>query len=448
MKAKNIIQGAVRAAAALFVVMTLAAGCSLFMSEDEKRIKIVNKELSLVAIDDAESYSTDSIEKAKAIGSRAPAKPEVPGGATITLLAEVDPPKTAEGKELQASHIFLDPEGKTAYVSYMLRGEEVAGGLDVFDVSKPDKPVLLFSQLFDSKTTAFDIAVVQADANTVYLGGQQPDQSGEGKHAFLMAVPLKSKNNGVDTSKAVSTRLPGHFVTDLYLTQSALYVTTGAYTPAQPNVGLYVLDPATLAVKASKTDSYPDLRSVALSSSNVAVFEANWTDPATEALVDIYRNGDLNDATKRAQIQLDDYKPDAEAKSRMAWYKDTILVAANHSGVVLINAKDAGNPSIRGSIPAPSLNPSLVEVENQSSNAVSSGYTGKKNLIYIANGEAGLWVGDADAIESQNNKSTAAVAGSIRFGADESVNYVASKNELVICASGLGGLKILSIKAK
>lgn len=415
----------------------LISSCNLNPSVDQSRVTYTNETLSLVDINDASAYSTT----AKALkGGTAKAKPEVPGGATITLVADVAPPSSAAGDTLQASHIFLSPDAKTAFVSYMLQGAQVSGGLDVFDISNPKHPQLKYSQLFPD----FDVAVVQADANTIYLGGQKIDESGNGNSAYILRIPY-SKSGGLDMSKTTQTSLAGYFATDLFLTESALYVTTGTASSSQPNVGLFVLDPNTLTIDEQKTDSYPDLRSVAMQSSNVAVFEAATTSPIiTNTRVDIYKNGDLSNPANLTSVDLSAYPPDAEAKDKMEYYSNkTIFVATNRNGVVIVDAADG---TIQGSVPAPAL--ASIDLANQTSNAVSSGNTGKKDLIYIANGEAGLWVGDASALEDQTDDSTANIAGTIRFNAEESVNYVVSKSSTVICASGLGGIKILDISAK
>ncbi len=429
--------------AIIFMVATLSAvalilGCNLNPSVDQSRVTYPNETLSLVDINDASAYSTTT----KALkGGTERKKLEVPGGATITLVAEVSPPTSAAGDTLQASHIYLSSDGETAFVAYMLQHEKVSGGLDVFDISIPRHPQLKYSQLFPD----FDIAVVQADANTVFLAGQKIDESGEGKSAYILRIPY-SKRGGLDMSETLEKHLPGYFATDLYLTESALYVTTGTASTTQPNVGLFVLDPDTLEVVAQKTSDYPDLRSVAVHSSNVAVFEAATSSPTTtNARVDIYKNDDFSDSTKPTSIDLSAYPPDAGAKAKMEYYSDkTIFVATNSHGVVIL---DADKGTIQGRVPAPAL--AFVKLADQTSNAVSSGNTGKKDLIYIANGEAGLWVGDASALEEQTTtNSTWNIAGTIRFNARESVNYVASKKSTVICASGLGGIKILDISAK
>lgn len=436
MKTKSSFFISVTLGISVFVI--IFASCSLSNSQDSSRLTKVNQELSLVDINDTTTYSTAP----KGVRATAKAKPDVPGGATITLIAEVEPPTTSSGETLQASHIYLTPDGKTAFVSYMLQGDSTAGALDVFDVASPDNPQLLFSSLFDTAENAFDIAVVHADANTVYLAGQKIDQTGKGNSAYVVSVPY-SKKDGLNIAALKSVSLPGYFATDIALTEHDLFVTTGAYSATQPNVGLYVLDPSTLEIKNKVTTGYPDLRSVAYQSSDIAVFEAQSASPVATARIDIYKNSDISAAP--VSVDLKDYPPDAEAKSKIAYYKDTLFAAANRSGVVIVDAK---NGKIQGCVPAPALDTAIVELKDQTSNAVSSGNTGKKDLIYIANGEAGLWVGDAAGLEAQTTSSTENIAGTIRFGAHESVNYVAAKNATVICASGLGGIKILTIVAK
>jgi len=426
----------------LIFIMTI--GLILFMActldtpiSGADRVSYPDKALDLVDITDAVSYSPRSMHgEAKTAIPRAPA---TPGGALITLVAEVAPPSDAQGRKLQASHVELTANGKYAIVSYMLRENAVSGAIDIFDVSNPARPTLLRNILFPN----FDIAAVIEEPGTLFLAGQTLDDTGAGKSARVTSLSF-SDRGVVDLASEKTVQLPGYFATDLVRQNGLLFVTTGTYSVTQPAVGLYALEPTTLATSASLTNAYPDARSVVVDGSDVAVFEAQYTSPLVTCHLDIYRNGVLGSTP--SSIALTSYPATAEAKAKMAYYQDgeLFLVATNRSGVAII---DAQTKSFKTSIPAPSLPANIVPLENQSSNAVAIGNSGSKDIVFIANGEAGLWVGDGDLIKHQPSTSTtASISGSIRFGAGESVNFVASKNTLAVAAVGTGGLKMLTIK--
>jgi len=422
--------------ALMFSLLYLGA-CALDNSEEETdRLSYSDVELSLVDITDADSYSrsvpgwTRGDAVARAVSA--------PGGAVIKLVAEVDPPEDAQGRLLQASHVALSSNGQYAAVGYMLRGDEASGAIDVFNISNPSKPKLQSTHFFPG----FDIAAVLVESGSLFLAGQTPDQSGDGRSARV--VSLDFSNSGVvSLSSEKSVQLPGYFATDLSREDDVLFVTTGTYSSNQTAVGIYALDTETLETSESVTAGYPDARSVVSGGSDVAIFEAQYSDPASNCRLDIYADGELESAP--ASIDLSAYPATAEAKAKSAYFEDAelYLVAANRSGIAIV---DARRGTLKAGIPAPGLAGSLVPPENQSSNAVSMGDAGGRDIVLIANGEAGLWVGDGNLVRAQTTSSTSSINGSIRFGSGESVNFVASRNTLAVAAVGTGGLKMLTIQ--
>lgn len=422
---------------AVLLCFALVSACDLGTPE-VNRVTYHDEELVLVDVADGGSYSRTLTVGAGSRAAKA-AKP-APGGSTITYVAEVEPPEDPLGKKLQASHIALSSDAKYAIVSYMLRGEGSSGAVDIFDVSKPSKPVLLKSTIIPN----FDISVVVEESKKLYLAGQRIDDSGARNHAFVMAVDYSTSTGELNMDAAATYALPGYFATDLVRQNGLLYVTTGAYSPEQPNIGLFALklESGALTVDASNVSGYPDLRSVAVGGSDLAVFEAQFASPASTCRLDIYSGGTLGSLSK--SVNLSSFPAQAEAKSKVGYYGGLFFVAANQSGVAIVNPVDG---TVKASIPAPSI--AGLSLELQASNAVSSGNAGgTADILLIANGEAGLWVGDGTAIKSQSGSSLANISGSIRFGAGESVNYVASKSTLAVAAVGTGGLKILNIAVK
>jgi len=151
------------------------------------------------------------------------------------------------------------------------------------------------------------------------------------------------------------------------------------------------------------------------------------------------------DAATRTRIDVPGVGATPESKSGLAWIasggKNLYAVSANRNGVAIVDA-ESGN--LLTTIPAPDL--STVKPENQASNSVSTGTASDKATFFIANGEAGLYVGDLDLIGDA--EASWGIAGTIRFGEGQSVNYASSKNNVVVAATGTGGLKILELAAK
>jgi hypothetical protein len=422
----------------LFVVALVSAlifSCAIPSSTDESgRVTYQNEDLRLVDITDATTYSRGAASMARGATARK-AKPELIGNVSITLTAEVEPPQDADGTSLQASHVWLTENGKYAIVGYMLQGDAISGAVDVIDVSEQARPKIVSTLLLPG----FELAAVIEEANTLYLAGRTSAEDASGGWAHVEAYSISSKGV-LGESALASVTLPGYFATALAFKTHKLYVTTGAYSDVQTAVGLYVLDSATLAVTDQLTTGLPDLRSVIVEGSDVSVLEASYGAPATDASIRTFAKGELDKAP--TVHSLASYPTTAESKSGLIAYGDVYFAALNRSGLAIVDPS-AGSP-VQGSIPVPSLEG--IDPDKQSTNSVSTGDVGAKKLIYIANGEAGLWVAAADSIESQSGASTENIAGSIRFGAGESVNYIASKNKLAVAAVGTGGLKILTIE--
>lgn len=426
------------AVAAIIAVFLMASGCSLSLSTGNERVTYRDVDLALVDINDAQNYSIpQETAGGKSAGAAASKGPVVPGVSVIKLVAEVAPPKSPDGEPLQASHIALTSNGSYAIVTYMLRGEKVYGAVDIFDVSSLLRPKILSTTPFPD----FDIAAVVEYNGAIYLAGQRIDESGAGNSALVMRIPYSSKGILLtDQSKQIS--LAGYFATDIACKGDTVYVTTGTASEAHREVGLFALKSASLEIISKVTSGYPDLRSVAIAdeANDVAVFEAKfdtqWMSAANH--IAFYAGGDLSKSPRT--VDLSKYPASSEAKSKLEYYNNVLLVATNRSGVVIV---DPTKQKINANIPAPKL--AGIPLENQSSNAISVGTSNSKDIVFIANGEAGLWVGDGGSIEDQNEDGTSSIYGSIRFGYGQSVNYVASKSSLVVAAVGTGGLKVLRL---
>lgn len=406
----------------LGTVFVSMSSCSL-TDLGQSRISRPDMELALVDLN-----GTDSSLLSEAVtGTRSRAV--VPGDNTIYLRATVDSPQSGDGTILQASHVALSPNGRYAFVTYMLQGEAAYGALDVFDLLDPANPLLVSASVYPD----VDLAVVQYDGSYVYIGGQKNDQTGAGNSAWIRAIKFSGTELQLNTSP-IERSLPGYFVTGIANLGSNVYVSTGTNNASGTlAVGLYRLNAGNLEELGADTTSLDDLRSVAVNGSDsVAAFNAPvgsenaflrvWTTTLSSP-----RIFDLPGI-----VVLD------QSKTGMQLVDNAWAIAVNRSGVVLV---DQSSGLVQATIPAPSL--PVVAAELQSSNSISTGFANSKGLYMISNGEAGLWVGDADNIT--DSSMNYGLAGSIRFGAGESVNHADSKNTVIVAATGLGGVRIMEI---
>lgn len=416
--------------ALLWLSMAFAA-CSLGLdTTGSSRVTHPDTELNLVDTSLPSTYSlgaarSGTTKSNSATSDRSRAINPIQG-LHIILRAEVAHPTASDGTSLQASHIAIAPNGKKAYVAYMERGDAKFGALDVFDVSNPSVPVLASSELFPGG----DIAALTLDGNTLYLVGSKDDPGG---NAWVLALPLQG--NGVMTAAYRERHLPGSFATDIQVASGRLYVTT-ATSAASKSAGLYVLEAGNLStVTALDSSALDDLRSVVVDGDTIVVLSAQWPNDSATAVPKLRFYGSKLLASPMDQA-LTGFNLQAEAKSDMTVIDSYVFVACNLTGVAIFSTE---SHSLVSTIPPPNLDTAIVPRVNQSSNSLSSGKAGDKNLYFIANGEAGMWVGDRESVTAAGN----GIVGSIRFGQGQSVNCVAGKNTTVVAAVGTGGLKIM-----
>jgi hypothetical protein len=136
--------------------------------------------------------------------------------------------------------------------------------------------------------------------------------------------------------------------------------------------------------------------------------------------------------------------PDADvsgSKSAMEIAGGKAFVAAGPEGVQVVCLDDG---QIVGSVPRPDpasvgLDPSVV---------VTNAVTVQDDLMFISNGEAGVYAAaGAASFESPScGAQQIDVLGRLRFDDLESVNHVAYRGEYLFVAAGLGGLKIVLVE--
>lgn len=319
----------------------------------------------------------------------------------LQLIAEVAAP-THQGKTLQATHI--DFSGNKVYVSYNTRGETYLGGVDVFDVSNEAQPRLI-SQAIMPNT---DISSVVFNNNFVYLASATDVD----KDASLTAPAVLDRialSNGVLTSTSGRVQLKGFVGKNILAKNNKIYVVSSTQG------GLSVVNPADFKEEKSLAITGSSALASNASGSNIFVLK----DKPGQIL-----GLNASDLSIAKTINLAADLP--ETASHIETINDNFLHAAGRAGLNYLSSSGA----LIDNIPVPvtaGVDPEDIVTNNVSIN---------NNLIYIANGAAGLYVAKLEG-------STLVLLGKASLGA--STNYVKSSGNLIFVATGNGGLKILKM---
>lgn len=349
------------------------------------------------------SYVNDAVSLMSA-GDKAVESREDFSQYNLQLIAEVAAP-TYQGKTLQATHI--DFAGNKVYVSYNTRGETYLGGIDVFDVSNQSRPALV-SQAIMPNT---DISSVVYNNNYVYLASATDAD----KDVTLTAPAVLDRialNNGLLSSSTGRVQLKGFVGKNIIAKNNRIYVVSAEQG------GLSVVNPNDF-----KEEKYsPFTGSVALSSN------------ASGSTIFVLKNKpgqiiglNANDLTTAKTIALGADLPETE--SHVELVNDNFLHAAGRAGLNYLSSTGA----LLDNIPVPASVPGADPAD-----VVSNNVSINNNLVYIANGAAGLYVAKLDG-------NTLVLLGKASLGA--STNYVKASGNLIFVATGTGGLKILKMTA-
>ncbi|MGB5397089.1 MAG: hypothetical protein WBN96_08070, partial [Gammaproteobacteria bacterium] len=130
----------------------------------------------------------------------------------------------------------------------------------------------------------------------------------------------------------------------------------------------------------------------------------------------------------------------AESKSTVEIAGGKAIIAAGPDGVQIM-CLDSGQ--IIGSVARPDpaslgLDPSVV---------VTNAVTVDENLMFISNGEAGVYVAEADEDFSNDDCKVQNITmlGKLQFDDLQSANHVVYRDGFLYVAAGLGGVKIVSV---
>lgn len=359
-------------------------------------------------------------------GAEAAAAP-VAGGRrefSLTLVAEVAPPEV-DGVTLQASHAVI--RNDRAYVAYNVQGALRRGGVDVFDVGDLDDIALLSEALLLDA----DVGAVDLYQGSRLMLATSSDDPGFSTPAVLEVISLK---NGRLTAESERVDLPSYAGTGVRVDGKTIYVTSG--TGGDPVGGLSVFDRPSLALVAF--DPFEDARDVDVNEGRVVAMRGTpgtvrVYDPDSHRLVATAEGGGA-------------MRP--ESKSSVFVAGGCAYYAAGEDGLRVVNLVSGATVT---TIPVPAVDGVAPD------DAVTNGVSWDDDLVFLANGGAGLFVAQArdDLDKADNGRSGVGgctadglgleLVGQVRFPDGASANYVTSRNNLLFVANGMGGLSVVRI---
>jgi hypothetical protein len=336
---------------------------------------------------------------------------------TLTLAANVTPP-VVNGITLMASGVTL--KANLAVVSYMVKGDARAGALDVIKVSDEQHPVLMSRATFSNA----DIIAADFDEGTVWYVGASDDPS-LAAPAFLGAIRLTGEK--LDPSETATTGLLSYAGTSVAVSaKNRIYTTSGssgAFSAFTYSKGTF-----------TKLFEYQmhDARAAFWQSDRIGVVGG------TPGKLAVFDDSGMTPLGTYGFTGADV----AEAKSGVELAGGKAFVAAGTGGVQVLSlatGKVVGQLA-RPDARALGLDPSVV---------TTNGVSVDGNLLFVCNGEAGIYVAQgADDFASTGSEAaqTITLAGQLKLGALQSANHVAYRNQYLMIATGLGGLKIVLVK--
>lgn len=325
---------------------------------------------------------------------------------TFVLKAEVAPP-VYQGKTLQATHVAI--HDNYAFVTYNTSGPEWLGGVEIFDVSDINNPVIIASAILPNT----DVSSIDYANGKIYIAGATGDYEAKGfkSPAFMEVISLDAGMNfkQVETFSNISS----YAGTDIKVVGGRIFTTSGS------GGGLTVFDQNYSPINAYNIS---DARSVDANLNQLYVLQGQ------QGRINVFG---LSDASYSATYNVGGAAT-PESKSEIAVSDKYIFAALNEGGLAMLNLD--GTEKQR--LPKPPTPQGELD-----KNHVTNSVTLNDDIVLIGNGESGIYV--AGLVEEKNDSLW--MLGAMKFGASQSANFVESKGNVIFVATGLGGLKIISI---
>lgn len=419
--------------ACLLVAACDNADVPVLPDEANDRVSITN---NLNALNARVAYSNEDIAidsqtpaALKLPSVQAPAELQLPAAAkrrartSFKLVSQVKPP-TVDGQLVQATSVTLTKKG-AAIISYNMRGAARLGAVDWINRSADDHPKLTSGIIFADS----DINAVNSDGDYVYTAVATNSVD----YPFPAVMErMKIKYRSTTLKDNVRAPLTSFAATSVLPVEDVVYATSG------DQGGVYAFN----AKDLKPLGEFPlhDARWVAEDEDNGRLVVAQGTPGMLSVFEEgVFPGGSMNlintFSFPGANI--------AESKSTVEVVGGKAFIAAGPEGVQIMCLDDG---SIIGSVPRPDpaslgLDPSVVVT-----NAVSV----DDDLMFISNGEAGVYVARGSEDFDKNNCATQNITmlGKMRFGDLQSANHVAYKSHYLYIAAGLGGIKVVKVKIR
>jgi len=334
---------------------------------------------------------------------------------TLKLKAEVAPPSIG-GQVLQATSVSI--VGNLAVVSYNMVGNPYLGGVDVIDISNQNHPILVSQALFQNT----DVSAVSVSGSNVYVA-EATNDTGFAAPAVFELMQLQGNQLVLNGNRRMG--MTSFVATSVAASGTKAYATTG-------DAGsLFVINPTTFA----KTDSVAlhDARWVAVGGGKVVVVQG------TPGQISVFNESNMTPVAGSpfsfTGANL------AQAKSQAEIVGGKAFIAAGTGGVQVLSTSTG---FLVASVPRP--NPDSLGLD--SAVVVTNAVAVDEDLVFISNGEAGVYLAQGPAFFSTSSSEAAqtiTMLGRLRFGNLQSVNHVAYQGRYLIIAAGLGGLKIVQV---
>lgn len=389
--------------------------------QDDGRIAIVNNQAALAArvtyfntpviIDDTGvGYPSAPVPSGAPSVARGAASP---AAFSLTLVAEVAPPMIG-GQPLQATSIVIT--GTRAVVSYNMRGAPYLGGVDYYDFSSG---VILRSQALFQNT---DVSAVTTSGQSVFLAEATGD-TGFAAPAVLEKLRIVGTSLVLTGNRRMGlTSFAGTSVT---AAGTRAYITTG------DNGKLFRVDTASLAVVDSI--SLSDARWVAVGGGKVVVVQGG----SPGGQIRVFNESNLAPLGTYGFTGADI----AESKSTVQVVGGKAFIAAGRGGVQVLSATT-------GTVVGAVARPSPASLGLGDSVVVTNAVAVSGDVLFISNGEAGVYVARGSqsfATSGSETAQTITVLGRLRFANLQSVNHVAYLPPYLVIAAGLGGIKVVRV---
>ena len=350
------------------------------------------------------------------------AAPPTPSSVKFTLVAELEPP-VVDGQLVQATAISA--RRRFAFlISYNTQGNPFVGAVDYVINPFGLSPRLISSVAFSDS----DVSAVGLDDDWIYTA----QATGANGFATPAAIErLRLAPSGILLENNDRFDLTSFAATSVLAVGAHVYITTG------DNGHVYALDATDMSTVGQF--ALDDARWVAHDEDNGRIVVVQ----GTPGRISVFQEGVFSNGS---MVLLDTFTfPGAlvpQSKSTVEVVGGKAFIAAGPEGVQVMCLDDG---QIVGSVPRPDpaglgLDPSVV---------VTNAVTVDEDLMFISNGEAGVYV----AVGAAEFASTPCGApqnitmlGHLQFDALQSVNHVDYENKRLLIAAGLGGLKIVRVK--